>query len=155
MSPVTHWLWHSYITINSPEHQTLFVNKMIVYKTFFTPRYRNKPGVVSKGRKEWQKFSIVTVSLLFIIIGDRFLTVTIFSWEIVALLLTVTDFVDVVASNWRKEALPWYNYLADTIILTDSQGFLASYYPSKKVSSPLAVLLFVHKSLSRLLTLSL
>ena len=41
--------------------------------------------VVWKGRKEWQKFSIVSVSLLFIIIGGSTLTVTIFSWEIVGL----------------------------------------------------------------------
>ena len=45
--------------------------------------------VVWKGRKEWQKFSIVSVSLLFIIIGGSTLTVTIFSWEIVGFSQTI------------------------------------------------------------------
>ena len=55
------------------------------YKTLFTPISAIKKFTVSKDRKEWQKFSIVTGSLLFIIIGGRVLTVTIFSWEIVTL----------------------------------------------------------------------
>ena len=75
------WNYVSLISILYLLNNNHFCQTKWSYKTLFTPISAIKKFTVSKGRKEWQKFSIVTGSLLFIIIGGRFLTVTIFSWE--------------------------------------------------------------------------
>ena len=75
------WNYVSLISILYLLNNKHFCQTKWSYKTLFTPISAIKKLSVSKGRKEWQKFSIVTGSLLFIIIGGRFLTVTIFSWE--------------------------------------------------------------------------